>query len=258
MKTEPPIYKAEPITDLGKATPIEIDLRRARLDHEHGQHRARAAQALDTIHSALGERAQKHGRVKVWPTADADAVQELRKRVDATDSEYAILAGGWNAGQGRSALERLDEARAGLEANETEAAVLDAEYDRRPWRRYIAVTDGHLHSGMWCKGGSIRPTTERNWYPWISGWEVAQAVEELGPMLCTHCFPDAPTEWTLGKPKPERCDGSSKPPVEGSTFRVGMRTYGKCTKCTETPLLTSNYVCRAHKPKPKEETKSDA
>lgn len=73
-----------------------------------------------------------------------------------------------------------------------EAAPYEAEYRRRPWRRYFLVlnSNGHVHRGMDC--GTCYPTTEYGWLPELSGCDEAAMVDEFGEKACTVCFPDAP------------------------------------------------------------------
>src|SRR4029077_18387913 len=111
--------------------------------------------------------------------------------------------------------------------NRAEAATLDAEYDSRPWTRYIAVMGGHIHSGYWCAGGTIRRTTIRQWAPLLSGKTAGDAVAELGEALCTHCYPSAPVAWTAGRvteqkpaPAPKPVDPKAITNPDGSPLRV--------------------------------------
>ena len=67
------------------------------------------------------------------------------------------------------------------------------------WSRFFLVTSsaGHIHSSTCCS--TCRPTTRFGWLPNLSGQTEEQAVADLGPSLCTVCFPSAPTEYTAGK-----------------------------------------------------------
>jgi hypothetical protein len=46
---------------------------------------------------------------------------------------------------------------------------------------------------------TCRPTTTYGWLPSLSGKTESEAVADLGPTLCSVCYPTAPTEWTEGK-----------------------------------------------------------
>lgn len=67
------------------------------------------------------------------------------------------------------------------------------------WSRFFLVTSsaGHVHSSMHCS--TCRPETRFGWLPELSGQSEAEAVKDLGPTLCTVCFPTAPVKWTEGK-----------------------------------------------------------
>jgi hypothetical protein len=61
----------------------------------------------------------------------------------------------------------------------------------------VTSSNGHVHSSMYCS--TCRPTTTYGWLPELSGKTEADAVDELGPNLCSVCFPTAPTDWVGGK-----------------------------------------------------------
>lgn len=74
---------------------------------------------------------------------------------------------------------------------------VNEEYQSRPWSRYWLVTtsNGHIHRSTHCstcnKGKS---PTGFTLVPYLSGSTAADAVADLGPALCSVCFPDAPVE----------------------------------------------------------------
>lgn len=67
------------------------------------------------------------------------------------------------------------------------------------WSRFHLVTSsaGHVHSSMSCH--TCRPTTKFGWLPKLSGQTEAEAVSELGAVLCSACFPSAPVAHQGGK-----------------------------------------------------------
>jgi hypothetical protein len=75
----------------------------------------------------------------------------------------------------------------------------EAEEAYTGWSRFFLVTSspGHIHSSMKCS--TCRWTTTFGWLPELSGKTEADAVDELGPTLCSVCFPSAPLDWTKGK-----------------------------------------------------------
>lgn len=87
-------------------------------------------------------------------------------------------------------FEQLDELRVRIDA-------LEATYTG--WSRFFLVTSsaGHVHSSTHCS--TCRPTTRFGWLPELSGKDEATAVAELGPTLCSVCYPSAPVDWTTGK-----------------------------------------------------------
>lgn len=67
------------------------------------------------------------------------------------------------------------------------------------WSRFFLVTSspGHVHSSTSCS--TCRPTTTYGWLPDLSGKTEKTAVKQLGPNLCSICFPTAPVAHTGGK-----------------------------------------------------------
>jgi hypothetical protein len=74
---------------------------------------------------------------------------------------------------------------------------IDQEFKSRPWSRYWLVTssDGHIHRGVDCStcNKGLQPTGFAL-VPYLSGSTVESAVADLGPALCSRCFPGAPVE----------------------------------------------------------------
>lgn len=72
------------------------------------------------------------------------------------------------------------------------------------WSRYTVVPGGHVHTWDGCH--TLRWTTDVRWLPSLSGLTEADAVEEHGEILCSHCFPTAPVAWTNGQSKQSIAD----------------------------------------------------
>jgi hypothetical protein len=73
-----------------------------------------------------------------------------------------------------------------------QAEPLEAEYRRRPWRRYfLVVGDGHVHRGRNCS--TCFATTRYTWLVELAGCDEQVMVAEYGEKACTICFPDAPS-----------------------------------------------------------------
>jgi len=81
----------------------------------------------------------------------------------------------------------------------SEIEVMDEAYTG--WSRFFLVTSsqGHIHSSMRCS--TCFNTTTYGWLPELSGKTEGEAVDELGPSLCTHCFAGAPSELKIGLDK---------------------------------------------------------
>lgn len=91
-----------------------------------------------------------------------------------------------------AAEERLGEARVACRECE-------AEYESRPWARYWLVTssDGHIHASRHCSTcNKGRAPTGFALAAYLSGKSEAEAVADLGPALCSVCYPSAPVEST--------------------------------------------------------------
>jgi hypothetical protein len=115
---------------------------------------------------------------------------------------------------------------------DAEMNALEKPYYQNPWERYYVVPGGHIHGDLRC--GSLHSTTFIGLLPNLSGKAAGDAVAEEGKLLCSHCFPDAPSEWTKPAPKDpaDYCPGSGKEPAER---RRGNTSWmdGKCPECGE-------------------------
>lgn len=81
-----------------------------------------------------------------------------------------------------------------LERLEAKAAPLEAEYNDRPWARYIVSVshNGHLH-----KRHCHTLTPGRSMVGQVaeaSGLDESEVVGKYDVSACTHCFPSAPVE----------------------------------------------------------------
>ena len=169
-----------------------------------------------------------------------------------------------------AAQEALSEAR-------IDVAEIDVIYAAAPWSRYWLVTssDGHIHSSTHCH--TCNKGLSRTGFaltPSLSGKETAEAVEALGPALCTACFPEAPVESREQATIParialclfeqgyeafqqarqkavedasrraaERCPGSGQPAVS-----EGHGAFQRCPHCGQTFRTTSSSgKVRPHK-----------
>ncbi len=83
---------------------------------------------------------------------------------------------------------------------------LEQVYRANPWSRFFLVvsSDGHIHSSTHCS--TCRYHTVYSWLPDLSGTDEATAVEQVGEILCSICFPSAPVEWTNGESHAARAE----------------------------------------------------
>jgi hypothetical protein len=79
--------------------------------------------------------------------------------------------------------------------------IRDAEAQYTGWSRFFLVTSstGHIHSSMHCD--TCYDSTTYGWLPELSGLLEAHAVMAHGEVLCTRCFPNAPTGDTISVAK---------------------------------------------------------
>lgn len=170
------------------ATPREIDTRLAELFRDMGAAEAAHQHAVSLAHSEVGDQRVWYGRRQGWATSDKRVLEALAERDTAKARDIRQMLR--QAAERRSAAEEL-------------AGPLHAEYARRPWSRFFSVPGGHIHrdNGLGC---NRRPDTEQRWNPALSGKSEAEAVEALGPNMCTVCYPSAPVEWSAGTPRKSR------------------------------------------------------
>lgn len=117
------------------------------------------------------------------------------------------------------------------------------------WPRFIECLthNGHIH--RWTGCSTLRFTSRLGWHPELSGMNYEEAVEKLGPWLCSVCYPDAPVSMCQDKAEAdEKCPGSGRSGIV--TVRRGMRSWGRCPQegCTYYGQLTQYGYIRKHKP----------
>jgi hypothetical protein len=229
--------------DLSTATPLEADTELARLHGVIAELDTQRGYASNAAHSLNGERAVYKGRRRVYTMPLDTTLTELAlKLADEQIVRHEVDAV-------REIIERVAELDKQIDAVQAEIKLIDIEYARRPWSRFIAVQNGHLHSSRFCEGGTIRVTTQIGWHPELSGKTEAEAVELLGELLCTHCFPDAPVAWTTGVPKKEiaegYCDGQGEQGVNLQMEYVTPR--GRCPKCKQGTGISKTGKVLKHK-----------
>ena len=144
------------------------------------------------------EYAQDAVRRSVGQTKKAPADRYSREwQWDGTYAEALALAAESDSEWVKQALAKSEEKEAELAAVKKEIAELDAIYRQHLWSRFFLVQ--HIHSSMHCH--TCYDSTQFGWLPKLSGLTEADAVEQEGEILCTVCFPSAPSEWTQGEGK---------------------------------------------------------
>lgn len=236
--------------NLTTATPVQIDTELAEAHIAARQAAARRRAAAERARHIVGERKVYQGRRRVWETTDDEAFANVRAALDAGN----VMP--YEHRQATDTLTDADTYAAEADKHHARIDTLDAEYDRRGgWSRFFTVQGGHVHSGLRCAGGTIRPTTLIGWNPDLSGQTEAEAVAKLGPNLCTHCYPTAPVAWTLGEPKPKNPNECpNREMTREQRQSIDMRRvskYAKCPECGTIASVTSLGALRKHnKPKP--------
>lgn len=193
--------------------------------------------AADRVHNAAGDDKTRYGG---WKMSAAQALTKARER--AADERIILF----NRGAYRRAIDAYTAAVKVKKVADKAIEVHEAA-NYKGWQRFFLVPDGHIHASRSC--GSLRITTKIGWLPDLSGETEAEAVAAHGAMLCTRCFPSAPTEYTRGKDAPaDQCPGSAKRYVEGTRTAPRWRTaYGECGGCHTLQIVTAAGVMRKHK-----------
>ena len=112
--------------------------------------------------------------------------------------------------------QRKTDAETALTAAQAQVAKFAENYTG--WSRYFLVmsSNGHIHSHMDCSTcHNGRGRTVFGWLTDMSGLTEADAVSEYGGILCTVCYPTAPTEWT---------EGESREKTENRWYRMVLRS----------------------------------
>ncbi len=153
-----------------------------RTPRKHTLAEKRANEHPVVVDKAISEAMEAASRAAYYHGAEKSSVEKYRAR-------------GVNVN-----TDRLRELTDELKARKAELADARAKYEG--WKRYFLVTnhDGHIHDTLTCSTcnrGRWRDT-EFAWLTELSGLDYEAAVEEYGKILCSVCFPDAPTDYTEG------------------------------------------------------------
>lgn len=214
-------------------------------------HDALLAEATTTLQRALQRRDAAHDSAY---RAAGDRGGHYRGRRTGGLSWPAVLTEldrlqsvtGPQAGAAQRAL-------AAIAAAEQAVATAAAQVDRLEeiwsrcgrWQRYFSVPGGHIHASPACH--SLRPTTRIGWLPELSAEPAAAAVAAYGAVLCSHCFPQAPTDWTAGRRATApagSCPGGGQMVLDANLTRFSPR--GTCPVCGHTVGVTARAKARRH------------
>lgn len=232
--------------DLTTATPVEIDTELSALYVKQLAAKDRIERMVGDIHRYAGDRGRQVSRNrKVYKLDFIDAEAKAREFATTNDP---------NARSAQYLLAKLDELRAVVTETEEASEPLEAEHDKRRWSRFFLVTssNGHIHSSMHCS--TCNPRTTYGWYPEFSGQTMAEAIaawDERGSaeVLCTTCFPDAPSARTEKPVDDSLCPGSGTMDYPRETARRGYASgnYGICRHCDTAITISSLGRMRKHK-----------
>lgn len=237
---------------LADQTPVEIDTRLAELYREAGHADNNLRAAIEMAHHAVDD-TQRHisRNRKEWAMSNADAVAKAREIADP-EARYTGMRGP-SPYSAHRAITRYDAAKAEVARILELTKPLNDEFVRRGgWSRFFVVqnNNGHIHSSMNCQ------TCNRNgiptafgWTPQLSGKTEAEAVAELGPTMCTVCFPSAPVEWTMGKQQTAEeaaADGKCLNRKAANLKRYGMSLAGDCDVCGARGVGATDAGLRKH------------
>jgi hypothetical protein len=263
--------------DLSNFNPIAIDLTYL----ERLAAKTRAWEAVEKAAARVLDEAGKQvyvlsGRYGRWVTIRRE-VTHLAVARGVTEAEVAPyileVPAALAEGLAPKSAPLLADAEIACAAAREACRECEDEYDRRPWARYwlVVSSDGHIHRSCHCSTcNKGKNRTRFALAAYLSGKPVEEAVADLGPALCSVCFPDAPVEskeqarissrlaLTLAEEGCEafqkarqeaaakaalRCPGSGQQGVPGS-----HRAFHSCPACGESQRATPGGKFRPHKP----------
>lgn len=158
---------------------VETDTKLAALYRELAKAEQSVEIVYERIHTAAGDKKVWQHGTRVWTQKDGQAL------IAICETRTDLVA----------ALKAANTVVKGIQA---QIADLNEVFNAAPWTRFFLVTNnnGHIHHTMHCS--TTYPTTGWAWNPELSGQTEVEAVEALGEILCSVCFPSAPVAWTSG------------------------------------------------------------
>ena len=230
---------------------VEIDTQLAELWRVANSVRDSIASHKNFIAGQIGLKGKYMGRGRSAVYYYSESVDEVIELAEQKLADESFV--GYSREMVVTYLDKLSLAVSEYKATRELAEPLEKIYDEHPWSRFYLVTNknGHIHSSMQCH--TCGPRTLFAWLPQLSGLTEKDAVDAHGTILCSHCFPTAPVEWTVGIQKevdPTQCPGSGTSDFEQDTYkRIGWNGNGraKCKHCGEFQAVTTAYNLRKHK-----------
>ena len=173
-----------------QVSPREHDEATAALHEELARLGAKWKMTRDAMHRMAGDRKTWTGNRKHWRMTETEVHSILRTQAATGDVRNLTV--------NRTPSQALAEDRGiehEIDVTHGKITALEAIYRQAPWPRYFPCLSagGHIHSSLRCS--TCRWDTLMGWTPQLSGKTEAEAVAELGPVLCSVCFPSAPVEW---------------------------------------------------------------
>ena len=236
--------------DLSTMSPVEIDTVLSELSEPLNRAHAGLSRARESLHYAAGDQQVRRTGWRMT-TAQARVTAEARAADESLPQRKREAA--------QVALDAVVQADAALGAAEAAMAPYHAEYDRRPWSRFLLVQDGHIHSSRHCRTLHHGETpTPLYWQPELSGKTMADAIAHFeaqargrSEVLCSACFSDAPLAWTLRPVDASLCPGSNTAHYDrhAKTTRIGYAAGNgaTCTDCGKWVSVSSLGNMRKHK-----------
>lgn len=245
--------------NLRTMTPPEIDTKIAALETRLWTARAARVSAIDMMHAHLGDRKQHLTRsVTRWVKyTDEQAIDDARQ---IAANEIPVQP--WERDYLTRDVARFNDAETTITAVTAELEPYEAEYRRRPWSRFFqlrSTAGARIHATGYCQGLHRSDPGDLGWHPELSGKTEADAVAELGPVMCSKCFKSAPLDWRQDpknlKVDPDRCPGTDGKPVEGTVDGKvtinGYSQWGDCPACGKRGVQVKQNGKLAKHKKPK-------
>jgi hypothetical protein len=175
---------------MSQIIPAEHDARQFELIQQASKAEDRLFTLRERMHHMAGDRKRWYGKRQVWSMSWAEVsthISHLAVQGDHEDFRHG--------GRPSQLLERDSELLAGIGRLDMQAEAMEAEWRCDPWTRYFPClnSDGHVHATL--RGcPTVKRDTAMSWATELSGKTVDEAIDDLGPRLCSVCFPGAPVE----------------------------------------------------------------